>query len=101
VPLLGVRGEDHDQVRFACGLRRRHHPQTLLRGLGPALRALGQADPHVDAGIAQGQRVRVALAAVADHRDLAALDDRQVGVVVVIDVHTHDGWCVLSEGCGL
>ena len=47
------------------------------------LRALGQPDAHVDAGVAQRQRVRVALAAVAEDGDLAALDDRQVGVVVV------------------
>ena len=40
-------------------------------GLRPAGAALGQADPHVHAGVAQAQRVRVPLAAVADDGDLA------------------------------
>ena len=65
------------------------HPQALLLGLGAAARALGQADAHVDARVAQRQRVRVPLAAVAEHGDLAALHDRQVGVVVVEDLHCH------------
>ena len=87
-PALHVVGrQDHDQV--GLGGRPRSgvtHPQPVLLGLGPALGALGQPDAHVDAGVAQGQRVGVTLAAVAEHGDLAALDDRQVGVVVVEDV---------------
>ena len=47
-------------------------PQALGLGLGAALGALGQADAHVDAGVAQVQGVRVALAAVADDGHLAA-----------------------------
>jgi hypothetical protein len=31
----------------------------------------------------------MALAAVPDHRHLAALDDREVGVVVVKDLYCH------------
>ena len=81
--LRGVRRQDHDHVGLGRRLGRRDHAQALLLGLGPALRALRQADPDVDTGVAQRQRVRVALAAVADDGDLAALDDRQVGVVVV------------------
>jgi hypothetical protein len=38
---------------------------------------------------AQGQRVRVTLAAVAQHGDLPALDHRQVGVIVVVDLGGH------------
>ena len=67
----------------------RDHPQALVGGLCPGLRALRQADPDVDAGVAQAQRVRVALRAVADDGDLAPLDDRQVGVVVVEDLRGH------------
>ena len=37
-------------------------------GLGPALAARVQADDHAHAGIAQIQRVRVALASIADNR---------------------------------
>ena len=62
-------------------------PQALASAARSRLRrALRQPDPDVDAGVAQGQRVRVALAAVAEHRDVAPLDDRQVGVVVVVDL---------------
>ena len=39
------------------------------------------------AGIAQVQRVGVALAAVADHGHLLALDQIDVGITIVIDAH--------------
>jgi hypothetical protein len=42
-----------------------------------------QTDADVDTRVTERQRVGVALAAVADDRDLAVLDDGQVGVVVV------------------
>ena len=64
-------------------LGRREHAQALGLGLGAALRARLQADADVDARVAQGQRVGVALAAVADDRHVLALDQGQVGVVVV------------------
>ncbi len=78
-----VRDEDHDDVGLGGGLRRRHHAQALLLGLGLGLRALVQTDTHVHTGVTQRQGVGVALAAVADDRDLAALDDGQIGVGVV------------------
>ena len=87
--LLGVRGQDHDHVGPRGHLGGRADRQSLVGGLGARLRALLQAHAHLDARVAQRKRVGVALAAVADHRDLAALDDRQVGVVVVVDVDTH------------
>ncbi len=57
--------------------------EALLGDLGPRLGALLEADLHLDTGVAQAQRVRVALAAVADDTDLASLDDGQVGIVVI------------------
>ena len=99
--LRRVGRQHHDQVGLGRGLGRREHPQALVLGLGPALGALGQADPDVDAGVAQRQRVRVALAAVAEHGDLAALDDRQVGVVVVEDLHGHAGGSRFLARCWL
>ena len=39
------------------------------------------------AGVAQVQRVRVALAAVADDGHLLALDQVDVGITIVIDAH--------------
>jgi hypothetical protein len=67
-------------------------PQAGGLGLRAALGGLGQADAHVDAGVVQVQRVGVALAAVADDGDLPALDQRQVGVVVIGD--RGHRWCL-------
>ena len=78
-----VGGEHHDEVGLLARLERRDDAQPLGVGLLAALRALGQSDAHVDAGVAQRQRVRVSLAAVAEHGHVAALDHGQVGVVVV------------------
>ena len=89
--LGGVRHQDHDQVGLGAGGGRIDDPQALGLGLRAALRALGEADADVDAGVAQAQRVRVALAAVAQHGDLPALDDRQIGVVVVEQLSSHGG----------
>lgn len=78
-----VRDEDHDDVGLGGGLGHGHHTQALLLGLGLGLGAFVQTDADVDTRVTQRQRVGVALAAVTDHRDLAALDDGQVGIVVV------------------
>ena len=78
--------EHHDQVGLLAGLERRDDPQPLRVGPLAALGALGQADPDVDAGVAQRQRVGVPLAAVAEDRHVAALDHGQVGVVVVVEL---------------
>ena len=56
-------------------------PSSSALAIG--LRAFLEADDNLDAGVAQVQRVGVALGAVADNGDLATLDDRQVCVVVV------------------
>jgi hypothetical protein len=95
VPLHGVRGKDHDQVGLLAGLERGDHPQAVVLGLGPAARALGQADPDVHPGVAQGLGVRVPLAAIAEDRDAAVLDGGEVGVVVV--VHLGHGAGLLRE----
>ena len=51
--LRGVRGEHHDDVGPGRRFGRCEHAQALLLGLGPALRALREPDPDVDAGIPQ------------------------------------------------
>ena len=96
VALHVVGREDDDEVGLLAGFVRREHPQALGLGLGPALGALGQADPDVDAAVAEGQRVRVPLAAVAEDRHVAALDHRQVGVVVVEHL-SHGGLSFVVE----
>src|SRR6185295_4758747 len=88
--LHGVRREHHHQVGLLAGVRGGEHPQPLRLGLLPAAGPLGQADPHVDAGVAQRQRVRVSLAAVAEYGHRAVLDQRQVGVVVVEHPGGHE-----------
>jgi hypothetical protein len=49
--------------------------------------ALAQADGDLDAAVVQVLRVGMALRAVADDGDVLALDEAQVGVLVVIDLH--------------
>src|SRR5690349_16225895 len=99
LPLVLVGGEDHDQVGLLGRLARGEHAQALGLRLVAALRAGLQPDPDVDAGVAQGQRVGVALAAVADHRDVLALDQAQVGVVVVEHL-SHWGLSFIVWCCG-
>ena len=65
--------QDHDRVGGLGGVAGRQHLQAGGFRLLPALAARVQADDDVEAGIAQVQRVRVSLAAVADDGDRAAL----------------------------
>ena len=65
------------------------HPEPGRLGLGHRRRALAQADAHVDARVLQVERVGVALRAVADDRDLAAGDERPIGVRLVVHVGGH------------
>jgi len=64
-----VRGEHRDQVGLLHRLGRRLHGEAVGLGLGFGRAARAQADGHVEAGIAQVQRMRAALAAVADDGD--------------------------------
>src|SRR5512132_771617 len=85
VALHGVGDQDHDQVGPGGRLGRAGHGQPGRLGGGPAPGALGQSDPDLAARVVQGQGVGVALGAVAEHGDLAGVDEAQVGVVVVVD----------------
>ncbi len=58
-----------------------------LLGLRPLGTALAQADGDLAAGILQVLGVSMALRAVANDGDLLALDQGEVGVLVVIDFH--------------
>ena len=88
VGLQLVRGEHHHHVGPFGGLGDLHHLELLGLGLLHAGRGLAQRDRDVlDAAIAQIERVRMALAAVADDGDLLALDQVQVGVAVVVNAH--------------
>ena len=83
-----VGGEDHHHVAPLGGLGRGQDLEALGLGLLGGGRAGAQRDGHVlDAGIAQVQRMGVTLAAIADHDDLLALDQIDVGIPIVIDAH--------------
>lgn len=94
---LDVIGDQHhDEVRLLAGLLGADDPQALGLGALTAAAALVQADADVDAGIAQGQRVGVALAAEADHGNAAVLNNGQVGIGVVEHLSWH-WWHLLSK----
>ncbi|MCY1374876.1 hypothetical protein D9M69_622470 [compost metagenome] len=99
---LLVRQQDHDHVGALDGLGHFLDLQAGVGGLVPRRAALAQADRHVDARILQVQRVGVALRAITDDGDVLALDQREVGVLVV--KHFHDksfNLCLLYEGGGI
>lgn len=74
--------QDDDEVGLGDGLGHAEHPQAsasaLARDFEPSASPTRTSTPE-----SRRFSVGVALAAVPDDRDLAALDDRQVGVVVV------------------
>ena len=83
---VGVRREHHDHVGPGAGLGGRGDragPAASARGRD--FDPVGQADADLAARVAQAERVRVALGAVAEDGDLAALDEAEVGVGVVVD----------------
>ena len=102
VALQLVGRQHHDDVGPLGRLGDFHHLEAGALGLLGRGRALAQRDGHVlDAAILEVQRVRVTLAAVADDRDLLALDEIDVGITIVINAH---GFLCSSRsvlcGCG-
>ena len=96
--LCRVGHQNHDDVRLrGSGSWIDDAQPVFLRlrsGLGPLL----EADANINTGIPQGQRVGMALAAEPHNRDLPALNDGKVGVVVVI--HLGHGGCLLGRWGG-
>ena len=82
-----VRQQDHHDVGVLHRFGHFLDGEARAFGLLPRHAALAQADGDLDARVRQVLRVRVALRAVADDRDLLALDQREVGVLVVIHLH--------------
>ena len=79
--------EHHHQIGAFHGIGDRCNLEPRLLRLVPRRATRTQTDGHLHAGIVEILRVRVALRAVADDRDLLALDQRQVGVFFIIDFH--------------
>src|SRR6185436_12472253 len=91
--LRGVGREHHQHVAPRGDLAARPDGQPgALRGRDP-LRARREADAHVDAGVAQVERVGVALRAVADDGYLLVLDQTGVGIAVIEDSGHHAAPC--------
>ena len=74
--------EQRDDLRAADRVGDGADPEAGLLGRGARRAPLAEADLDVDARVVQVQRVRVALAAVADHGDLAV---EQVEVAFAMD----------------
>jgi len=79
--------QDHDDVGALDRLADVGDLEPAFLRLVPGSAALAQPYRHLDPGLLQVLRVRVALRAVADDGDLLALDEREVGILVVIDLH--------------
>ena len=84
--LLLVGQQDHHDVPRARGVGDVEHPQPCRLGVRAAGRVRPQPDDDVDARLLEVERVGVALRAVAEDRDGLALELREVGVVLVVDV---------------
>ena len=83
-----VGGEHHHDIGPFRGIGHAHDLDALAFGLLGRGGAGAQRDGNVlDAGIAHVEKMRMALAAVADDGDLLALDQIEVCVPVVIHAH--------------
>ena len=88
VGLQLVGRQHHHDVGPFGGAGHVHHLDPLGLGLLGRRRARTQRDRDVlDAAVAHVEQMGMALAAVADHRDLLALDEIEIGVPIVIDAH--------------
>ena len=88
--LLGrVRDQDHDHVGGPNGLVDVHDPQAGIGDELAALRRRREAHDDIDAALVEVERMRVALAAVADDRHGLAGQRGRVRVVVVVHRRRH------------
>src|SRR5207302_10850136 len=85
VVLIGQ--QDHDDVGALDRLADVGDLGSARLRLVPGRAALAQADADLDPRFLQVERMGVALRAVAEDGDLLALDEREIGVLVVINFH--------------
>ena len=79
--------QDHDHVGGLDRVGDLGHLQASAFGLGPGGSALAQTHRHLDTRFVQVLCVGMALRAIADDGDVLALDEGEVGVLVVVDLH--------------
>ena len=82
-----IRDQHHDDVSTLHSILYRRDCEAGCLSLLPGGAVRAQTDHHIDAGVMQVQRMGVSLGTVADDRDLLALDDGKVTVLVVINLH--------------
>ena len=85
--MLLIRREQHHEVRLRHRAGDVRDSETRALRLLPRLGAFAQANHDIHAGIPQVVRVRVTLRTVANYRHRAVLNQGQIGVFVVIDLH--------------
>ena len=83
--LVGER--HHNDVARRRGVPDGQHLEPHRLGLRLAAGALSQPNDHVDPTVSQVEGVGVTLAPVAQYRDRAPFEPRQIGVLVVEDLH--------------
>ena len=84
VALHVIGNQHHHDVGCLGGIGRRQHAQPGRFGLGAALARFRQAHHDLQAGIAQIQRMRVPLAAVADNPDGLTFEEADIAVLFVV-----------------
>ena len=82
-----VRNEHHDDVGRAHRIFNGCDLKTGCGSLLPACAVLTDADRDVNTGIVQVEGMRMALAAVADDRHFLSLDEREISVLIVVNLH--------------
>jgi hypothetical protein len=88
VGLQFVRRRHHHQVGPFGDVGHRHHLEAVGFDLLGGRRAGLETDGDVlHSGILEVERMRPALAAIADDGDLLALDQIEIGITIVIDTH--------------
>src|SRR5713101_326663 len=82
-----IGSEDHDDVSLGCGLGHLFHREASVLGLGPGRTALLETDPDIHPAVAQVERMGVALTAIPDDGGLLVLQQREIRIFVIIDIH--------------
>ncbi|KFB72949.1 MAG: hypothetical protein AW09_001840 [Candidatus Accumulibacter phosphatis] len=82
-----IRKQHHHHIGTPDGPGHFFHLQAGILGLAPGRTLLAQTDRHLDTGIAQILCMRMPLGSVANDGDFLALDQGEVGVLVVIYFH--------------
>ena len=82
-----VRRQKRDHARRLCSVGDFHHRVPVFGGLFSAGPACAAAYDHIASGVFQVKRMRPALAAITDDRNLFILQNTRICVFVLVDFH--------------